>query len=196
MIGGTSSAAAKRAIIGKTNRAGNVGIKKQQGTTRIIYDSLPIDGATLFEFFKDNNRVFPFSNVGQRGGELSVGEAIAVQRAYLAVFTVDDATGEITDITSLSAAGLFNQQLGDINLVIANMQTIKPIPILSQDARFNKNAYWDDYNNFEFDTDIVIQPLLEFSMNLRTPFGVTVTDTFLRLTVEGVGAILSPRTPQ
>jgi len=196
MPGGTTSKRARNVIVRKTNQAGNVGIKKQQGTTRIIYDSLPIDGGTLFEFFKDNNRVFPFSNVGQRGGELSVGEAIAVQRAYFSVFEVDPLTGEIVDISSLAGAGLFNQQLGDLNLVIANVQTIKPIPALSQDARFNKNAYWDDYNNFEFDTDIVIQPLLEFSMNLRTPFGVTVADTFLRLTVEGVGAILSPRQPQ
>ena len=31
-------------IVGVNNKFGNTNIKNQQGTTRVIYDSLPLDG--------------------------------------------------------------------------------------------------------------------------------------------------------
>jgi len=195
-IGQAAVNAARKTLIQKTDGQGNPGIKKQQGTTRVVYDSLPFDGRTNFQFFFENDRAFPFTNLASGQGQMSVGEAIAVQRVYLTVFEIDPATGEITDIASLPATGNFSVMLGDINMVIANVQVIKPIPVVSWQSNFNKNAYWEDYNNFEMDTNLVVQPLIEFEMNLRVPFGVTIDDTFIRLTIEGIGAILSPEKPQ
>jgi len=51
----------------------------------------------------------------------------------------------------------------------------------------------DAYNNFEFDTQLVINPLLEFVFPVRVDTYSPIVDTFLRLTVEGTGAIIAPR---
>jgi hypothetical protein len=39
-------------IVGVNNKFGNTNIKNQQGTTRVLYDSLPLDGRTNFRFFE------------------------------------------------------------------------------------------------------------------------------------------------
>ena len=38
-------------IVGINNRFGNTGIKNQQGSTVVLYDSLPLDGRNEFRFF-------------------------------------------------------------------------------------------------------------------------------------------------
>jgi len=68
------------------------------------------------------------------------------------------------------------------------------VPILSWLPQFNKVAENEVNTNFEFDTQVVIPPLLEYVATLRLPAGVTSRDAFLRLTVEGTGAIIAPRT--
>jgi hypothetical protein len=55
----------------------------------------------------------------------------------------------------------------------------------------HSNAY-----NFEFDTDLTLQPLLEFIFQLRTAVYTPIANTELRLTLEGVGSIISPRNTQ
>ena len=52
----------QRKIIGVNNRYGNSAIKKQQGSTVIKYDTLPIDGSTTYRFFEGaNNRDLIFT---------------------------------------------------------------------------------------------------------------------------------------
>ena len=46
--------------------------------------------------------------------------------------------------------------------------------------------------NFEFDTQVVIPPLLEYIATIRLQKYVA-SKSFLRLTIEGTGAIISPR---
>lgn len=181
-------------IIGVTDKFGNPAIKKQQGTTRVIYDTLPLDGRTEFRFFEEsNNRNFPFTNMGADGNKLPVGNALACERAYLSVISRNATTGSITNVGSLFAGGGFeNITVGELSLIIANKTTLKQMAILSMDPRFNKNAAYDDYNNFEFDTQAVLNPLLEFVYSLRTNTYVPFADTFLRFTIEGVGAIIAP----
>ena len=69
------------------NRFGNTNIKGQQGTTRVIYDSLPLDGATELRFFENaSSRQYPFTNITSEGNRLTVGETFVIQKIYFVDF--------------------------------------------------------------------------------------------------------------
>jgi len=84
--------------------------------------------------------------------------------------------------------------LGELVLDITTQKVMKPIPLMSFFAEFNKSAYHTDYTNFEFDTQLSIPPLLEFVAAMRVPIQPAIVDTDLRFTMGGVGAILAPKT--
>ena len=182
--------------IGFVNKAlGNKGIDKQQGTTRILYHYIELDGRTQFDFFRDSQAVqFPFTNVGSFGNKLEVGETLDVERLYLSVITIDAVNpAEVTSVIDLTAAGLDGLFRSDLNLIIANSQVMKPINVASFKPEFNYMARNDDNNVFWAFTDLIIPPLVEFEFQMRTPEYGAVANAFLGLTVEGVGSILSPR---
>jgi hypothetical protein len=177
------------------DKFGNSGIKKQQGSTVIKYDTLPLDGRTEFRFFEESNqRNFPLSNTGADGNKLGVGNSMVVERVYLTVGTYAPTTNQwltfdATDITSNIAI-----LASEFGFTLANSQVIKNIPVLSWIANFNKNAENNLNSNYEFDTQIVIPPLLEFVATLRLQKYTAVTETYVRLTIEGAGAIIAPKT--
>jgi hypothetical protein len=177
------------------DKFGNSGIKKQQGSTVIKYDTLPLDGRTEFRFFEESNqRNFPLSNTGADGNKLGVGNSMVVERVYLTIGTYAPTTNQwltfdATDITSNIAV-----LASEFGFTLANSQVIKNIPVLSWIANFNKNAENNLNSNYEFDTQIVIPPLLEFVATLRLQKYTAVTETYVRLTIEGAGAIIAPKT--
>jgi hypothetical protein len=177
------------------DKFGNSGIKKQQGSTVIKYDTLPLDGRTEFRFFEESNqRNFPLSNTGADGNKLGVGNSMVVERVYLTVGTYAPTTNQwltfdATDITSNIAI-----LASEFGFTLANSQVIKNIPVLSWIANFNKNAENNLNSNYEFDTQIVIPPLLEFVATLRLQKYTAVAETYVRLTIEGAGAIIAPKT--
>jgi hypothetical protein len=186
----------QRKAIGVNDKFGNRGIKNQQGTTRIIYDTLPIDGRTEFRFFEGSaQRNFPFSNTGSDGNKLGVGNTLVVERAYLSLVTTDEDTGAIKEVLALTlGAPGAAVSLSEFGFMVANSEVIKTVPVLSWFPEFNKVAENQLNTNFEFDTQIVIPPLLEFVATLRLAAALTKANTFLRLTIEGTGAIIAPRT--
>jgi len=187
----------QRKIIGITDKFNNAGIKKQQGTTRALYDSLPVDGRTEFRFFEEaQNRQFPFSNMGADGNRLGVGNAIAIERSYITLFEYDDATLTFSNIQSFEAAGWVEGQLGEKAIEIANSQVLKRLPYLSSSPNYNKNACHTAYHNFEYDTQTVVNPLFEFVVKFRVPAYIPLLNTYVRMTIEGTGAIISPRATQ
>jgi len=181
----------QRKIISNADKFGNAGIKKQQGTTRVLYDSLLLDGTTNLRFFEgSNNRDFPLTNTGADGNRLGVGGAMAIERCYYSIVTIT--AGVVTSITTLDAV-LDDLLIGEQEISIANNVVLKNMALLSMDPRFNKNATFDGYNNFEYDTQLVLNPLLEFVFPTRVNTYTPIVDTYLRLTIEGTGAIISPR---
>ena len=55
-------------IVGVNNKFGNTNIKNQQGTTRVLFDTLPLDGSTELRFFENAaSRQYPFTNIGSEG---------------------------------------------------------------------------------------------------------------------------------
>ncbi len=182
----------QRKIIGVNNRYGNSGIKRQQGSTLIKYDTLPIDGRTTFRFFEGaNNRDFPLTNVGAEGNRLPVGSSMVVERAYISIVTKEG-----TDYNKVNGvAGTPNAFMGEFSLQVANKDCIKNVPLMSWIPNFNKNAGSTDYNNFEFDTQVVLQPLLEYIAIVRFPVLAAAEGVELRLTIEGTVSIISPSSP-
>ena len=193
---GTITAQGK--IIETGNKFGNKGLGNQQGTTRIIYDSLPLDGRNTFRFFEGANaRQFPFTNLNQDGGKLGVGESMAMERFYLNFFTIDPGTGAILGVTSINNNLNFIQ--GELNFQQGNSRVIKRLKLTSlasefnKDATFGQDAVTDGYTVFHFDTFITIQPQLEFIAEVNVAFQPIVADTYVQLVIEGTGGILSPK---
>lgn len=182
-------------ILAVSKKFGNSGLKNMQGSTVIKYDSLPLDGRTEYRFFENSTqRNFPFSNTGSDGNKLGVGNSMIVERAYLSIVTIKE-DGQIVSVEPLTIAGTdANILLSEFSFSIANSEVIKNVPVLSWLPEFNKIAENQVNTNFEFDTQVNIQPLLEYIANLRLPAGINTRLTFLRLTIEGTGAIIAPRT--
>jgi len=181
--------------IAVNDRFGNVGIKRQQGSTRVIYDSLPFDARTEFRFFEESNqRNFPLSNTGADGNKLGVGNSMVVERAYLTVGTYKADTNQWLTLDATDIGSNVAILTAEFGFTIANSQVIKNVPVLSWIADFNKQAENNLNSNYEFDTQIIIPPLLEFVATLRTQKYTAVENTYLRLTIEGSGAIIAPKT--
>jgi hypothetical protein len=185
-------------ILSVANKTGNPFIKKMQGTTKMAWDSLLIqDNVTNYDFFKDSNeRSFPFTNV--KNDQLKAGEALAVQRISFGIIEVpqDPGTvvGNVVDFEAGTAPGTGFEPLrvGTFEIEIANDIVMKPIRLQHILPQFNKNAYNNESNVFEMNTDLVIMPNLDFRIGVRTQ-GLTVPGTatddfYLTCVIEGVGA--------
>jgi len=183
--------------IAVNDRFGNSGIKKQQGSTVIKYDTLPLDGSTQLRFFEQSSqRNFPLSNTGTDGNKLGVGNSMVVERIYLSIVQYDAVGNDLTSIASCdltTTRGILINN-GEFGFEIANSLVIKNVPVLSFTPNFNKNAENQLNNSFDFDTQIIIPPLLEFVATLRLPNYTAFEGYYLRLTIEGSGAIIAPKT--
>lgn len=175
--------------IAVNDKFGNKGIAKQQGTTRQIYDTLPLDGRTTYQFFQEaNTRQFPLSNVGALG-RMEVGETLVIEAAYITQLTYT------TTITAFTAVTLGTAPVvgGELSFSIANNTVLKPTPMLSFIDQYNSASQFQLQSVFEFGTQLVILPMVEFVATLRMAAGLTVVNDYLRFTLTGVGSILAPR---
>jgi len=186
-------------IVNVNDRIGNDFIKQMQGTTKMVYDTLPIDGRNVYEFFKDTNtRSFPDTNVKANG--LPVAESLACQRFSFSIIRKDNASGAITAIIPLSAATTSELPLNlcDLDVKIANDTVMRPITIQHFMPEYNKTAINTDLNTFELNTNLVIPPQLNFEFNLRAPVHASNAPTgfndSLRCIVEGVGSQFNGKT--
>lgn len=179
-------------LVGTSDRMGNWGIKDQQGTSVTIYDSLPFDGRSEWNFFEGASaRNFPFTNVNQAGGMLGVGESLVIARAYFVNFTVDPQTGAVTAFSTIDAVP--SLLLGEMSFLQNNSRVIKRFTLSSFGASFNVTSKNASNVTHEFDTYLTIQPQLEFVANVKPTAGITVQDTYLRLVLEGPGSIPSTK---
>lgn len=172
-------------------KVGNPGVAKQQGTTRIIYDTLPLDGRSIYEFFQNaSQRAFPRTNLG--GNQFTVGESMVIKRMSLSVLTFDAVTGQVTAIQSLDVAGATSAlYAGDLNILVANNRVLKDHSLIHMKPEFNKDAGSTTDSNYKFYTDIVIPSLINLVFSIRVPVIAAIATKELRLTVEGVGSLLN-----
>jgi hypothetical protein len=190
-------------MVAVNNRFGNTNIAQQQGTTRVIYDSLPLDGRTNFRFFENaNTRTAPLTNIGSEGNRLEVGSTFTVEKIYFNAVTYDAANNTITaSLNGLSfAAGdvAVPFATGEFNFFIANSQVIKQLPTgFTQGSNFNPTATNVNDHAFGFSTDIVIPPLLEYVGGLNTTSYDTTAlagYTHIQLFMYGTAGIIAPQT--
>ena len=182
-------------IVGVNNKFGNTNIKNQQGTTRVIFDSLPLNGATELRFFENaGSRQYPFTNIGAEGNRLNVGETFVVQKVYFGIMTVNEA-GSFDQFQPIQFVGVQSYMAGEWSFLIANSQVIKQLPFLTSFQPGYKlsstNSRDEAFSTF---TDIVIPPLLEYILTVRTP--AYTSDATLRLVcfIEGTAGIIAPQT--
>jgi len=181
--------------IAVNSKFGNSGISKQQGSSVVKYDTLKLQGTELRFFEESNQRNFPLSNTGADGNKLGVGNSMVVERIYLTVGSYDPTTNAWTDFKATDLTSPIQILAAEFGFTLANSQVLKNIPILSWVANFNKAAENQLNSNYEFDTQIVIPPLLEFVATLRLQSYTPPTeDLYVRLTIEGSGAIIAPKT--
>lgn len=182
-------------IIHTADRFGNPAIKQMQGTTRIIYDALPLDGRTNYRFFEGaGTRVFPFTNLDSNAGKLNVGEALAIQYAQIMFFVLDPVTGNITGTAALNTQPNF--EMGELSFINGNQQVLKRMALSNFSDEYNKDSQIPGYNVFHFETYLTIQSLLEFTAEVRPAAGVTAANTFVRIILEGTGSLFSPKANQ
>jgi len=182
--------------IAVNNKFGNTGIQKQQGSTVIKYDTLLLQGTELRFFEESNQRNFPLSNTGADGNKLGVGNSMVVERIYITVGEYNPTTNAWTEFQSTNLSTSPVQILAaEFGFSIANSQVIKNVPLLSWVADFNKSAENNLNSNYEFDTQIIIPPLLEYVATLRLQnYTPPTTPLYVRMTIEGSGAIIAPKT--
>ncbi len=185
----------QRKLIQVNKRYGNTGIKRQQGSTVIKYDTIALTATTQqLRFFEGaSNRQFPLTNINSEGNKLPVGSSLVVERAYLTLMKFSEEGGFTATAQPDTETNLIG---GEFSLMVANKEVIKNVPILSWIPEYNKSAGSIDYNNFEFDTQVTLLPLLEYVATVRFAEVLINTESwYLRLTIEGTGAIISPSSP-
>lgn len=210
---------ANRKIVSVNNAQGAKNINQQQGTTRIIYDSLLLTAPgtkQTFRFFENvNTRQFPLTNITEN--KLQIGESIAMQRFSFAILQTVKNTLTVLNILPLDniAAGTNAIYRSDLSISIAQDQVIKKLPLHSMYAPFNKDSrfYGQILVNpgvpaleanlgfpqdvFHFDNPIVVPPQIEFVAELQLPaFNATFVDTsdfYLTMTIEGLGSLYAPK---
>jgi hypothetical protein len=181
-------------IVAINNKFGNGDIKNQQGTTRILYDTIAYTNQTTIRFFEDSSsRTFPLSNTGSEGNKLGVGDTMVIAQLMFSWVRRDTSTGAwISQANLLSFSEIPN--LAYINVEIANNQVIKKLTLSEANVQYNKDTNGTD-NTLDLETSIVIPPLLPFVVELTLPKALGVPPgSYLECQIIGVGGIIAPRT--
>lgn len=183
-------------LVGVNNKFGNTSIKDQQGTSRIIYDSLPSGTNTTFRFFEDSaSRNFPFTNTGSDGNKLGVGDTMVIESVIFYYFDVINATGIIESANNLTQVP--GQLLAIFDFEIANNKVIKKLPLTEATAYYSKNTS-NVASDLELETQIVLPPLLPYILELRLPITIPAPAAgrtrYIQAQIIGTGGIIAPRT--
>jgi hypothetical protein len=190
-------------IVAVNKRFGNTGIQSQQGTSRIIYDALPVtnNGQTTFRFYEDSSsRAFPFTNTGSDGNKLGVGDTMVLSSVLFYAVKRVTATGVFETNSNLS--NLSDIQIALFNFEIANNQVVKRVTLTEGSVNYNNSTSTNGGTNIELETEIVIPPLLPYVLELRTPASLYTLlgapgagkEWFVFAQIIGVGGIIAPRT--
>lgn len=183
-------------MVSVNNRFGNTNIAQQQGTTRVLFDSLELSGATELRFFENvSSRNYPFTNIGSEGNRLTVGDTFVVQKIYFAIGKIDGDLGTVTDLATFGANGWDSFMKGEFSFQIANSQVIKQLPTEIFYNSLNPTNMNREDSAFGTFTDIVIPPLLEYVLSYRVaPYTAESTPLRLFCFIEGSAGIISPQT--
>jgi len=183
-------------LVAVNSKFGNVNVQSQQGTSRILYDTIKCTGQSNVRFFEDSSsRTFPFTNTGSEGNKLGVGDTMVIAQLLFEVWEYNKTTGVWSNPSNLLNS--VDYALGYCNVEIANNQVVKKLTLSEGVQSFNKDENQVD-NTIDLETSIVIPPLLPFVVELQTPLplptsGPTI-ENYITCQIIGVGGIIAPRT--
>lgn len=190
-------------MVGVNNKFGNTDIKNQQGTSRIIYDTLPTGSNTTFRFFEDSaSRNFPFTNTGSDGNKLGVGDTMVIESVEFLLIDIDNASGKVVASTSLVnygfGASAWNYLTSIFDFEIANNKVIKKLTLTEGNTAYSKSTSTQS-TDIELETQIVLPPLLPYILELRTPEAIPSSfipnsTRYIQAQIIGTGGIIAPRT--
>lgn len=129
---------------------------KQQGTTRTIFDTIPLTGSpNQFNFFENlANKGYPWTNLNRNS--FTDAEAMNIQRAYLTLIHTNNPTDyAIVSATTIETLSIFEAskktsyldgrtavfgkfQLAMGSIFVSGQQILKNFSFLSADPRFNR----------------------------------------------------------
>jgi len=184
-------------MVGINQKFGNTGIKDQQGTSRIIYDTLPSGTATTFRFFEDSaSRSFPFTNTGSDGNKLGVGDTMVIESVIFSILDVTTATGRLANYYNFTQL-VNGNALAMFDFEIANNKVIKRVTLSEQNSGYSKNTATEP-SDLELETQIVLPPLLPYVLELRIPGAISAPAVgeirYIQAQIIGTGGIIAPRT--
>jgi hypothetical protein len=194
----------------QANRVLGAQMDAQQGTTRIIYDTLPNSGTnvgTSLDYFSQVSGKSSLLINGQPATNLTdnrfePGEGMVVKEIGFVNMYVTEAPGSV-NVLDTSVFGL-----SLLNFYIGNNRVLKDLPLLvgQTTTAFNNintiTSQTQNTNNARFlsirlMTNIVIPPQIQFYANLRLPFGGANLAGQgigpLRMYVKGYGKLFNPR---
>lgn len=182
-------------MVAVNNKFGNSNISSQQGTTRVLFDSIEFQGQQEFRFFENaGSKQYPLTNIGAEGNRLNVGETFVIEKIYFGITQLDPDTNQVVSFEDLDAGSPFTLK-GELNFQIANNQVIKQLPLdMFSFAQINPTAVHQTDVAFDTFTDIVIPPLLEYILSVRLAYSTEATDKYLVCFIEGSAGILAPQT--
>ena len=182
-------------IVAINNKFGNNTVKDQQGTSRILYDTLDfVAGQTTYRFFEDSaSRQFPLTNTGSEGNKLGVGDTMVIAQVLFSTVLFDQATNSWLSQQPITTV-LNGANLAYFNVEIANNQVVKKLTLSESEREYNKDTTGLS-NTVDLETSIVIPPLLPFAVELQLPFAPNfLPETLIECQIIGVGGIIAPRT--
>jgi len=187
----------QRKIIHVNTKLGNKNIANQQGTTIEIYDSeILTSGKLTYDIFR-NAKTHDFPETNLQEGKLQPQETLTIERAYFSIVTRDEATNTWDSVEALNLAAFPGIAMGQFEFFIENQRVVKPIPLRSFFPEFNVASDSNVETVFEFDTSIVIPPLVNFRAVVEFPenffANIIGKEIRLMLTLAGTGAIFNPR---
>jgi len=181
-------------MVATNQNFGNRNITEQQSTSRQFYHALPLDGRLLFNFFEGVSTVagnIVLTNIPQN--KLQVQESVVIRRLYFCVLLFDEMSGAFTGITDMTTAGVPEFYGGAYSIVFDTTTVQKPNPVASQLPSFSKNSNHTTNEWIWMDNNSTIIPDVEFFFPLQVPVYTPVENAYLRLTVEGIGTLFSPK---
>lgn len=183
-------------LVAVNSKFGNNNIQSQQGTSRILYDTILCNGQSNVRFFEDSaSRTFPLCNTGSEGNKLGVGDTMVIAQILFEFWEYTPGTQRWTTVYPLT--NINDLSLSYCNVEIANNQVIKKLMLTETVAAFNKDTS-DVNNTIDLETSIVIPPLLPFVVELQTPTALPTStplaEIYVACQIIGVGGIIAPRT--
>lgn len=185
----------------------NLGVNlfDQQGSTRVLYDSVPLDGQQVANFFKNPNFAVNAlgdvigSNVDGQNGLLGIGEGLAIEYIHFTYMQYDPATKTVTKFLPIGASGIAGLAsgfyAGNFAMLIENQQVMKPLACSVFDPNFNATPLGTATPAiFRFMTNLTIFELLKFQVQLNLPAYTATANGWLRCTIQGRGGIYSAQT--